>query len=207
MPDLYCPFCKTRANFSQVWSAGFLPNGADVFGESLLTAGDTEVALLCDNSQCQMVIGAILDGVGQIVEYWPSSYRGKDYPDVPDHIGDAANEAHLALSAGAPHAAVAMARAVVEATAKQQGVVAGKLIAKIDALAEAGKISEHMKAAAYEIRFAGNEAAHGDLVENAIDLTDARDILDLMDAILLRVYQEPALVERVRERRKARLDS
>jgi Domain of unknown function (DUF4145) len=75
---------------------------------------------------------------------------------------------------------------------------------KIDALAKAGEISEHMREAAHEIRFAGNEIAHGDLAEEPITSDDARDVLDLMDAILLRVYQEPAQVEHVRERRKSR---
>ena len=100
-----------------------------------------------------------------------------------------------------------MARAVLEATAKDQGVVKGNLMEKIDALAEAGKISEHMRDAAHEIRFAGNEVAHGDLAEEPITADDAKDVLDLMDAILLRVYQEPAQVEQVRERRRARSGS
>jgi hypothetical protein len=47
------------------------------------------------------------------------------------------------------------------------------------------------------VRFAGNEVAHDDLAEEAIRADDARDVLDLMDAILLRVYQEPAQVEQV----------
>jgi hypothetical protein len=151
-----------------------------------------------------MIIGGILATDGLIHDYWPRSFGGKEFPDVPGQIGAAANEAHLALCAGAPRAAIAMARAVVEATAKSHGVVKGKLMEKIDALAEAGKISEHMRDAAHEIRFAGNEVAHGDLAEEPVMADDARDILDLMDAILLRVYQEPAQVEHVRERRKAR---
>jgi hypothetical protein len=161
-------------------------------------------ALQCDNSQCQLIIGGILANDGLVRDYWPRSFGGKEFLDVPEQIGAAANEAHLALSAGAPRAAIAMARAVVEATANAQGVVEGKLMKKIDTLAEAGKISDHMRAAAHEIRFAGNEVAHGDLAEEPISADEAKDILDLMDAILLRVYQEPAQVEHVRERRKAR---
>jgi len=58
----------------------------------------------------------------------------------------------------------------------------------------------HMRDAAHAIRFAGNEAAHGDLAEEPITPTNLMDAI----AILLRVYQEPAQVEHVRERRKAR---
>jgi len=61
-----------------------------------------------------------------------------------------------------------------------------------------------MRATAHEVRFAGNEAAHGDLAEEPIMADDAGDVLDLMDAFLLRVYQEPAQVGYVRQRRKAR---
>jgi hypothetical protein len=161
--------------------------------------------LQCDNSQCQMIIGGILATDGLIHDYWPRSYSGKAFPDVPEHIGAAACEAYLARSAGAPRAAIAMARAVVEATAKDHGILKGSLMDKIDARAKAGEISEHMREAAHEIRFAGNEIARGDLAEQAIVTDDADEILGLMDAILLRVYQEPAQVEHVRERRKSRL--
>jgi hypothetical protein len=154
-----------------------------------------------------MAIVGLLATDGLVRDYWPRSYGAKAFPDVPEHIGMAASEAHLALSAGAPRAAIAMARAVVEATAKERGIAKGNLMEKIDGLAKAGEISEHMRAAAHEIRFAGNEVAHGDLVEEPITTDDARDVLDLMDAILLRVYQEPAQVEHVRERRKARVGS
>jgi hypothetical protein len=61
-----------------------------------------------------------------------------------------------------------------------------------------------MKDAAHEIRFAGNEVAHSDLAENPIDQEDAEEVLRLMDAILMRVYQEPAQVARVRARREER---
>jgi hypothetical protein len=59
------------------------------------------MALQCDNSQYQMIIGD-LRRRGFINPYWPRSYGGKAFPDVPEHIGAAASEAHLALSAGGP---------------------------------------------------------------------------------------------------------
>jgi hypothetical protein len=61
-----------------------------------------------------------------------------------------------------------------------------------------------MRLAAHEVRFAGNEAAHGDLVDEPITADDAAEIVALMDAILERVYQEPAKVARVRASREAR---
>ena len=198
MPDLDCPFCESRTNFTERWNFGAMPVGAT----KRKWPGQNMMALQCDNSHCQMIIGGIYNDRGFIDPYWPPSYGGKAFPDVPEHIGAAANEAHVALSAGAPRAAIAIARAVVEATAKAHNVVKGNLMQKIDKLAEAGDISEHMRTAAHEIRFAGNEVAHGDLAEEPITADEAREVLDLMA-----VYQEPAQVEHVRERRKARSGS
>ena len=161
-----------------------------------------QAAMQCD--RCKRIVGAFGPGDGRMEEYWPRTVGGKDFPDVPTHLAEAADEAHRCLSIDAFRAAVAMARAVVEATAKEQGVDSGNLMEKIDKLAEAGVISDAMKDAAHEIRFAGNESAHGDLAAGSISEEDALDVVGLMDAILLRVYQEPAQVERVRQRRLAR---
>jgi hypothetical protein len=49
-----------------------------------------------------------------------------------------------------------------------------------------------MRDAAHEVRFAGYEAAHGDLVSEQITIEDAEEIVVLMDAIQERVYQDPA---------------
>lgn len=139
----------------------------------------------------------------EYLRLWPESVPPK-FPDVPDHIATVAIEAHQCSTIGAPRAAVTMARATVEAVAKDKGITTGNLAAKIDALHAAGHISEAMKEAAHEIRFAGNEAAHADIVHENISVADADEIVTLLNAILERVYQEPARVERVRQRRQQR---
>jgi hypothetical protein len=53
-----------------------------------------------------------------------------------------------------------------------------------------------MRDAAHEVRFAGYEAAHGDLVSEQITIEDAEEIVVLMDAIQERVYQDPAQLAR-----------
>jgi hypothetical protein len=130
-----------------------------------------------------------------------------EYPDVPDAIASAAREAHQALAALAPRASVMMARTTVESTAKDKGITRGNLQAKIDRLYTDGRISEDMKEAAHEVRFAGNEAAHGDILAESISVEDAQEIVDLMDAILERVYEGPAKVARVRASRETRRNS
>jgi hypothetical protein len=63
---------------------------------------------------------------------------------------------------------------------------------------------QDMKDVADEIRLTGNEAAHGDILNEPISVTDAQEIVELTDAMLMRVYQEPGKVARVRASRLAR---
>jgi hypothetical protein len=158
----------------------------------------------CD--RCKYPIIAILENwfTDDIETYWPTTRANKDYPDVPKPIGAAASEAYRCLATGAPRGAVSLARAVVESVAKDKGITKGTLEKKIDALYREDYIGEGMKEAAHEIRFAGNEAAHGDLVVEPLTAEDAQKIVALMDIILERVYQEPAEVARIRQRRETR---
>jgi hypothetical protein len=121
----------------------------------------------------------------------------KNYPDVPEAIASVASEAHQALGAEAPRAALATARAVIEATAKNKGITVDGIYQKIERLRAGDYISEAMKLAAHQIRLAGNDAAHGDLTEEAISVDRATRIVKLMDTILERIYQEPAEVARI----------
>lgn len=191
-----CPHCKATAAFSPVYAA----SGGDA------QQGFAHAALRCQNGACQRVLGGFVDSGTQktILDWWPRKVGGKDFPDVPEHIASTANEAHLCMSVGAHRGAIALARAVVEATAKHHGIEKGMLDKKIIEMAKQGVISEAMKDAADEIRFAGNEVAHADLAEEPITAADAEDVLELMDAVLTRVYQEPAQVARVRARREGR---
>jgi transcription-repair coupling factor (superfamily II helicase) len=65
-----------------------------------------------------------------------------------------------------------------------------------------------MRAAATEIRFAGNEAAHGDVAavvtEERPGIEDAAEIVGLMDSILERLYQEPTRIAKIRTKRELR---
>ncbi|MGW5788485.1 DUF4145 domain-containing protein [Streptomyces sp. NPDC003757] len=134
----------------------------------------------------------------------PHQVGRKEFEDVPPVIGGMAVEAHRCLTIRANRAAVALARAVVEATAKSKGITSGSLEKKIDKLFDQRFIREHVKDAAHEVRFGGNEVAHGDLVAAPMDHDTATEILGLMDEILEEVFQSPARVERRRQQRLAR---
>jgi len=193
-----CPHCNAYSHFTEVWSDK--PSGTATV--AVKSARLTRFLDVCDN--CGGPVCGTRRVPSGITSLWPTVVHRKGYPDVPEAIAAAASEAHQALGADAPRAAVAMARAVIEATAKDKGITNGDVQAKINQLAADGHISAAMKEAAHEIRFAGNEAAHGDLVGEPIGIDEAAEVVELMDAILERVYQEPAKVARVRASREAR---
>ncbi len=122
---------------------------------------------------------------------------------MPAHIAEAAAEAYSCHSIGAYRAAGALARAVVEATAKDKGITGRTLYDRIEQLEQQGLVRPLVREAAHEIRHFGNDMAHGDLVE---DLTEeaATETLALMDELLSEVYQAPARIARVRSARESR---
>lgn len=134
-------------------------------------------------------------------EWLPRPLDRREFPDVPDHIAGGASEATLCLSVGAYRAAGALARAVVEATAKEKGADGRDLFNRIEALAAADHIRPHTKEQAHEIRHFGNGMAHGDFVDH-VEKEEAEEVVELMAEVLDEVYQSPA---RLAARKAARL--
>jgi hypothetical protein len=134
-------------------------------------------------------------------QWYPVDPRGKRYPDVPTKIAAAAAEAHKCMTVEAYRGAVLLARAVIEATAKDKGMTTGTVVTKIDAMYEARLIREDIRDGAHEVRYLANDTAHGDFAV-PVPQTDAELILTLMDEVLAEIYQSPA---RVARRRAARL--
>ncbi|MFF7249879.1 DUF4145 domain-containing protein [Embleya sp. NPDC008237] len=137
--------------------------------------------------------------------WYPQHPIHKTYESfVPERIAEVASEAHGCLSVGHHRAAVALARAVVESTAKAKGIDTGPLVKKIDKLYEQGLIYEHVKDAAHEVREGGNEIAHGDLVDDPIGAEESAAIVELMDMVLDGVFIAPGKTAAQRAARVAR---
>ena len=136
-------------------------------------------------------------------EWLPRKDAEQQFPDVPPHIAAAATEATRCQSAKAFRAVGSLARAVIEATAKDKEADGHNLQARIDALAEAGHIREHTTAQAHEVRHFGNSMAHGDFVDPVTE-EEAAEVVELMSEVLNEVYQSPAKLARVREAREAK---
>lgn len=135
------------------------------------------------------------------IVWTPEKVGGKQFADVPAHIASTADEAYKCRSIKADRAAILMARSVIEATCKHQEVDGRNLAAKIDGLSEQKLIRPHTQEAAHELRFLGNDMAHGDFVE-PVDDEDADAVLEVMSEILNEVYQGPARILRMRQKRK-----
>lgn len=133
----------------------------------------------------------------------PQRVYGKRFDDVPHPVDAAASEAWACYSIAQYRASVLMARAVVEAAAKQKGFTDGALVSKIDALYKAEIIGKGVKEAAHEIRFIGNEMAHGDFV-NEITEEECSDVLVFLEELLTEMYQRPARLSAFREKRLSR---
>jgi hypothetical protein len=206
MSSRVCWHCETKAHMTRS-------------GEPVVSFGDIHAALLmapfvCDECNYmsigmttrsrdhpwQMKQGDFVDQAN-VTRWLPPTGVGRDFPDVPDHIAGAADEAYQCLSIDAYRGAVSLARAVVEATAKDKGITTGNLMTKIDEMHERGLIREHVRDAAHEVRHLGNDMAHGDFVQPATR-EEAEEVLGLMAEVLREVFQSPAQVER---RKAARL--
>lgn len=136
-------------------------------------------------------------------QWLPQHTSQSDFPDVPPHIAAAATEATLCLSIGAHRAVGGLARAVIEATAKDKGITVNGIKNKIEDLEAAGHIRPYITATAHQIREFGNDMAHGDFAD-PITHDQAADMIALMSEILQEVYQGPARLARVTADREAR---
>lgn len=136
-------------------------------------------------------------------EWIPHHLDLREFNDVPAHIAAAASEVTQCLSAGAYRAAGALARAVIEATAKEKGITSGQLGTKISAMHEQVLIRGHIKDAAHEVRHFGNNMAHGDFID-PIDKEEAAVAVELMCEVLNEVFQSPAKIARATAAREAK---
>jgi hypothetical protein len=155
-------------------------------------------------------ITAILaeDPPGEIFRstWYPVDIHGKKYHDVPPKIATAASEAHVCLAVKAYSGTLLLARSVIEATAKDNGITTGRLVEKIDAMHDSGLVRKDVRDGAHEVRHLGNDAAHGDFTA-PVSRTDAMLILALMDEVLAEVYQGPARVARLKAAHEARREA
>lgn len=137
------------------------------------------------------------------LQWYPAKPLGKEYENVPQDIASAASEAYACFSINANRAAVLLARTAVQAIAKDKNIHTNNLYGDIEKMAETHVVTDQLKDEAHEIRFIGNDMAHGDL-GTPVDADDAADILGFLDSLLDYVYQQPMAIQKRRELREKR---
>ncbi len=228
MAKITCGWCKTISHMTQVMLRGVqdtgpeMPLGMGAGGDALFfqTELQDDIYVLdsvfrCDNcgrlSVCSTVgrfNHNIFDGDledSTTSRWYPLPTTEVEFPDVPDHVAAAATEATLCLSVGAYRAVCALTRAVVEATAKDKGFTTQGIAPKIEAMQKAGLIRQKVADAATEVRYLGNDMAHGDFTD-PVTRDEAEQAIDMMTMILNEVYQEDALIKKSQAARAARKD-
>lgn len=143
---------------------------------------------------------AIWEGYVEIIPRIP---KLDVFENVPEHIAESAREAESCLFYGNYRGAGALARAVIEAIAKDRKAQGNKLFDRIAKLKDAGPLSDLAVQQAHEIRILGNDLAHGDFT-NAPDSRDVSDAVALLKVIINEIYQAPAKLKEMQERRDAR---
>lgn len=202
MPNHLCWLCKANTGHTLVVDPVILGLEAPYFNGRRLLCG----AFRC--SVCRaisVVLAPDGDGWGRPAEmpgsaftWLPETGDTRTYPHVPDHIASAAQEAYECGKRGKHRAAIMLARAVIEATAKDKGITKGNLKDKIDGLANAELIRPHIKEFAHGVRLFGNDMAHGDFVA-PVSTEESDLVIELMGEILNEVYQSPAKLAAVQQ--------
>ncbi|MFB7596901.1 DUF4145 domain-containing protein [Streptomyces sp. NPDC056160] len=222
MASTICGWCGDRTHMTMVLDPYLLPEAVWPTTSYGLPDHDRPVymaAFRCSNENCsrlsvgwaelyKAVYATAKIKLPQVELQWePIAIRRPQFADVPPEIGATASEAHACLSIGAARGAVALARAVVEATAKAKGITVGGIQKKINALRDSGVISPLTADTSDQIRQDGNSIAHGDIGDEPISTEDAEAILEFMDALLDEVFQRPSKLQRLQSRHQERKES
>ena len=207
-----CWACSSRSHMTL--------KGGLQFGRDVDEGSEAEVAGILTCDECEAVnfarawlIQGELSHFNMTADVWFQSFAKLDwfpltgdrpaFPDVPEHISQVASEAYATRSIDAFRASIILARAVIEATAKEKGITKSGIFAKIEQMQRQGLIRQHIADGANEVRHLGNDLAHGDFGESTSQ-EDTDLVLALMSEVLLEVFQSPARVEHARATRLAR---
>jgi len=106
--------------------------------------------------------------------------------NLPPTVQTAYEQAKKAFNAGLYEACVLMCRKTIEATCKSLNASGKNLYHRLEKLKNLGYLDQRLLNWSHEIRDIGNDAAHD--VNTEITIDDAKDILDLTEAILLYIF-------------------
>lgn len=186
--------------------------GAIVNGEEFGSYVDTEdgsgiygkyTFLKCPNCRNPIVMLQTDDGNGATQWGQPQRIYPADIvtgsPAVPYDIAVAYGEARKCFKATSYTAAAIMCRKTLEGITEAHNIESRNLAQGLKKMRDEGIIENRLYEWADALRVSGNEAAHG--VGSTTSAQDARDIMDLTNAILEYVFTFRDTFERWKERR------
>lgn len=146
-----------------------------------------------------------------IADFWRKNEPEKTFPQwvetptyeaIPEYLVEPVKEAHETQAMGFYRSSVILARAVIEATAKDRGADGRDLYQRIKKLREMELITPLTESGAHIVRDSGNNMAHGDF-EEEVDWELAEATLEFMGFVLADVYVAPARVKAMEARIEA----
>ncbi|MGN7947493.1 DUF4145 domain-containing protein [Microbacterium sp. 22215] len=212
-----CAFCGNHTHFTarsaRVKGSRINPHSGYVYRFEVAATCDachrfnTAYGVTADVSRTledgQILVGAAAVTEGEsmkIVSWSPPAMLPVDTTFIPSGVAGFLKEAHDAFSISAYRAVLLLVRSVVEATAKDRGILKGELVGKINKLFEAGEIRKGTKDMAHALRILGNDMAHGD-IDAVPTREDADDALKIARFVLDDVYVADAIRADMLERR------
>lgn len=120
---------------------------------------------------------------------------------LPQAVENAMEQAQRSFTNGSYDASALMCRRAMEVVCKHLSASGRTLVDRLAALQESGHIDKKLLSWAHGVRMVGNEAAHD--VERSTSKEDARDILDLTQAILMYVFSLDRKFRAFEARRKS----
>lgn len=213
MPGAICGWCGVYANMQRISDAR--TTRVDKVTDRI----HITIAYACDHCHLMTLaswtgkdpkaspIEPWLERVSEEFQWLPPRTVTKEFSHVPATIASFASEAHRAFSVDLHRACVGMARAAIQATAKERGITDRNLYSGIQRLREKGYLRHTLEEAAHGIRTAGNEVLHADLVDLPITRKEAEIVLNLMDLVLEEVYQVAGRIAELNALRTARTGS
>lgn len=216
MPSRACGYCGVHAHFSPVGrtfvtfedehggAPQYVQSGFECAACGLVSLGSTDLYSGMSGYREQIAPGKEKGYWAKIgVDTWLPGNTGPTIQNLPPAVANASADAYRSYKSGVHTAAVLMARATIEATAKHHGIGNGNLVSKIQKMLDDGLILESTKHAADAIRLLGNDMAHGDL-EISIGRDVAEDVVELMQLILREVFELPYLAQNLQNRARER---
>ena len=206
--DLFCPKCNILVETEVIakGSGGFRSDAANPIDEADSEYhGDIYYISLCARCKQAFILRQSLYGVPGEFEtitdetlLYPSESK-LPVEHLPPLARSAYEQALKSFSASLYEPCVLMCRKSLEVVCKTLNAKGSNLYGRLESLKENGHIDKRLLTWAHEIRAIGNEAAHD--IDSEIRKEDARDSLDLTEAILIYIFSLTRRFESFRERR------